>query len=104
MDSNNKSIGRLGLGLIIVVLWIVASMKSFMMLILGGDYIGKSLILYASMSFVYFIYPILFMYSMYSPTDGSYVLKYSVIVYAIIFLLDVILNTLLGPKSRRTKM
>lgn len=105
MESSNL-IERFGLGLAIVVLWVLALLKSFAYALSHGTdkYIGKTLITLVGMMFVYFIYPFMFLYStLYNPTKGSYVLLYSVATYATIFMVGSTIDLLVGPILDRKK-
>ena len=103
-------IQRLGLSIGIVVLWFLAALKTFMLVVTHGTskYIGRNLIVFLGMMFLYVIYPLIFMYSVIfnNPKNGSRILLYSVSSYAIILIICVIIDKLVGPvfvKNGRTE-
>ena len=103
MDSR-KFIETFSLSISIVVFWIFAFIKSWMFALSYGtdQYIGRSLITLVGFMFAFFIYPFIFIFSMYDSKQGSTVLLYSVMTYAVIFVVGVIIDKLMEPNSKRT--
>lgn len=88
--GSSKTIQRLSLGIMIVVFWIMGYILLLMGAISDGGGTAKAgmkLITWTSLAFSLIIYPALFIYSMYSPSNGGYALLLCVVMYAVVFIL-----------------
>lgn len=91
--GSSKTIQRLSLGIMIVVFWIMGYILLLMGAISNGGgtaKAGANLIFWTSLAFSLIIYPALFIYSMYSPSNGGYALLLCVVMYAVVVIMGIL--------------